>query len=154
MPRVECCFHDDENNSADGHLVLVGPTLWVDIGYLPSEGDVDGGAVRPPESRAEQIPALIDTGATTSCIDRALADELELPIADRQTLAGVAGEYEANMYLAHIFSPAINYVQYGLFAGVGLADGGQQHRVLIGRTFLQSFVMIYDGMTGSVSLMR
>ena len=58
------------------------------------------------------------------------------------------------MYLAHIYSPTIDYIQYGLFAGVELQDSGQLHQVLIGRTFLQAFVMIYDGMTGRVSLMR
>ncbi len=153
MPRVECGFIDDDNATGDGHLFVIGPTLWVDIGYHPSEDDVQEGQVLPPEARAKEVAALIDTGATTSCIDRALAEELKLPIADRKTLAGVAGEYEANMYLAHIYSPAINWVEYGLFAGVGLEDGGQIHKVLIGRTFLRSFVMIYDGMTGRVSLM-
>ena len=155
MPRVECGFNDDDNATGDVHLLVHGPTLLVDIGYLPNEEEVQADVVRQrPEARAERIPALIDTGATTSCIDRALAEELELPVVDRRPLGGVAGEFEANMYLAHIYSPTIDYIQYGLFAGVELQDGGQLHRVLIGRTFLQAFVMIYDGMTGRVSLMR
>ncbi len=41
---------------------------------------------------------------------------------------------------------------YGLFAGVHLVAGGQSHKALIGRTFLRSFTMIYNGRTGAVTL--
>ena len=118
MPRVECGFIDDDNNTAQGHLLGFGPSLLVDIGYIPKEGEIEADVIlQRPEARAEGIPALIDTGASTSCIDRALAEELELPIVDRRPFGGIAGEYEANMYLAHIYAPVVDYIEYGLFAG-------------------------------------
>jgi hypothetical protein len=43
---------------------------------------------------------------------------------------------------------------YGQFAVVDLAGGGQLHRVLIGRTFLCAFKMVYEGQTGTVTLSR
>ena len=34
------------------------------------------------------------------------------------------------------FDPILDFIQYGRFAGVDLAAGGQVHKALIGRTFL------------------
>jgi hypothetical protein len=46
----------------------------------------------------------------------------------------------------------LRFTMYGLFAGVHLTAGGQPHSVLMGRTFLRSFVMAYEGNTGTVTL--
>jgi hypothetical protein len=54
--------------------------------------------------------------------------------------------------MAQIHVPALEHTIYGLFAGVHLAAGGQRHRALLGRTFLHSFTMIYEGATGTVIL--
>lgn len=56
------------------------------------------------------------------------------------------------MHLAQIFVPALSFTLYGMFAGVHLAAGGQEHFALIGRDFLRHFIMRYDGGTGAVSL--
>jgi predicted aspartyl protease len=96
--------------------------------------------------------ALIDTGALESCIDSDLAMRLNLPIVDRRRISGVHGAREVNVHLAHIHIPALFFTIYGPFCSVDLAAGGQQHRALIGRTFLQSFTMVYDGRTGNVTL--
>ena len=58
----------------------------------------------------------------------------------------------ANVYLAQVHVPSLNFTMYGAFAGVELAAGGQVHGALIGRTFLQHFTMIYEGRTGTVTL--
>ena len=50
------------------------------------------------------------------------------------------------------FDPILDFIQYGRFTGVDLAAGGQVHKALIGRTFLQYFTMVYVGKTGSVEL--
>jgi hypothetical protein len=57
-----------------------------------------------------------------------------------------------NVYLAQVHVPSLAFTIYGAFAGVDLAAGGQAHRVLIGRTFLQNLAMVYEGLTGSVKL--
>lgn len=75
-----------------------------------------------------------------------------LPIIDRRHISGVAGKTEVNIHLAQVFVPALMFTVNGAFAAVDLAAGGQQHRALIGRTFLRYFTMIYSGITGDVEL--
>ncbi len=147
MPLSDCGFKDV--GGVSGRLLLEqhGPTTVVDIGFDPNY--VAGQA---PQSAAQQIPALIDTGALQSCIDDALALKLKLPLVDRQWISGVGGRHQVNMHMAQVHVPQLNYTQFGQFAGVSLTAGGQQHQVLLGRTFLRAFIMIYDGLRGQVTI--
>lgn len=149
MPGVDCGFADRPGQSGRATLVRFGPSLPVEIGFDPSYRPNAG--VRPNLPQ-DQLPALVDTGALQSCIDSALAISLNLPIVDRQTVAGVHGSGDVNMHLAQIYLPALNFAVYGTFAGVHLIAGGQPHYALIGRTFLQNFTMVYEGKTGAVTL--
>ena len=121
----------------------------VEIGFDPSYRPDAG--VRPnlPQDR---FPALVDTGALESCIDSELALTLNLPIVDRQAVAGVHGRGDVNMHLAQIYVPALDWTVHGSFAGVYLRAGGTPHYALMGRTFLRHFTMVYDGKTGAVTL--
>ena len=98
------------------------------------------------------MAALVDTGATESCIDNLLAATLNLPIVNRRKLAGAFGAKEVNMHLAQVRILDLSFTIYGEFAGVDLIAGGQKHHALLGRTFLQKFTMHYDGQTGQVTL--
>jgi hypothetical protein len=42
--------------------------------------------------------------------------------------------------------------QWGAFAGVELRAGGQPHGVLLGRSFLNQCIMIYDGIREQVTV--
>ena len=151
MPRVECGFTDDHLGTGARHLTAQGPTIMVDIGL-----DENFAPTSPQTSdmSSRQVPALVDTGALESCIDIGLAEELGLPMVDRVLIAGAGGAHQAPVYLGHIFFPQIQDAQYGRFAGVGLSDGGQAHKALIGRAFLANYIMLYDGLFGRVSLVR
>ena len=130
-------------------LTNVGPTLNVHIGYdvaYRPEG------LRTPSLRGQSLPALVDTGAFSSCIDSALAAELELPVIDEMEIAGVQGASTVSMHLAQIYVPTLEGTVYGRFAGVHLSAGGQPHVALLGRTFLQHFTMTYEGRTGRVTI--
>ena len=152
MPLAECGFHDQLGLSGTQALVNTGPTLVVDIGFDVSfHASPSGGT---PTVAAKNIPALIDTGATESCIDDQLAQSLSLPLVDRRKISGIGGHHEVSVYLAQIVTPLFGYVQYGQFSGVALRQGGQKHEVLLGRTFLRTFFMIYDGVRGQVTLAR
>lgn len=61
---------------------------------------------------------------------------------------------QARLYLAQITIPSLNVNEFGRFAGVHLQVGGQTHRALIGRSFLASCTLTYNGKTGSVTLAR
>ena len=130
-------------------LFSIGPTLEVQIGY-DSMYRLDAG--REPYIPADRHPALVDTGSALSCIDSVLATRLNLPVVEHQSIAGVGGVYRADMYLAQICIPELEWVIHGQFAGVHLAAGGQPHRALLGRHFLRRFRFVYDGPTGSVTL--
>ena len=130
-------------------LFSFGPTLEVQIGY-DSTYRLD--AERAPKIPAVRLPALVDTGSVLSCIDSVLATRLNLPNVGHQTIAGVGGVYRADMHLAQICIPDLEWVIHGQFAGVHLAAGGQPHRALLGRHFLRRFLLVYNGRSGSVRL--
>ena len=148
MRSTSCGFDDGPSFSGSDLLVHAGPTLLVDIGFdMAFKSDGSNGH---PNLGIKGVHALVDTGATTSCIDSQLAIALNLPIVDQSRIAGVSGERTVNMHLAQILIPSLDFTVYGQFAGVDLAAGGQAHSALIGRTFLKNFKMVYDGTTGQV----
>lgn len=150
MPKTECGFITIEGGAlAKDLLVSYGPTLFVDIGFDPAFKPGQG---RTPKPGMTQIRALVDSGATESCIDSVLASQLNLPIIDRRIFSGIGGKHEVNIHLAQVHIPSLNFTLYGAFAGVHLEAGGQWHKALIGRTFLLHYTMIYNGRTGVVTL--
>jgi predicted aspartyl protease len=151
MVQAKCGF-DDFPGGASGRDVLLayGPTLKVSIGFDP--GYKPEPASSKPFPGLEGIDALIDTGASESCIDTGLATQLNLPVVERREIAGVHGVQLANFHLAQVYVPELDVTIYGAFASVDLATGGLPHKALIGRTFLQSFTMVYEGPTGAVTI--
>jgi predicted aspartyl protease len=148
MANTKCGFDDILGGATGGDLLIFyGPTLVVNIGFDPA---YKAGGVPVPGIIG--ISALVDTGATESCIDSALASQLNLPIVDRRMISGVHGRQEVNIHLAQVHIPSLAHTIYGAFAGVHLVAGGQPHKALIGRTFLQGYTMVYEGRTGTVTL--
>ena len=132
-------------------LVQYGPTLGVRIGF---DQDYQSGSGVVPNLPEANHPALVDTGATLSCIDSALAAVLHLPIVDRESVSGVHGSEEVSVHLGQIYVPTLDFVILGRFHGVHLAKGNQPHRAILGRTFLLNFKMAYDGPAASVVISR
>jgi hypothetical protein len=149
MARTTCGFNSTASTSGAELLVLAGPTLLVDVGF---DKDWRSESKTPPMTGIQQVQALVDTGASESCIDALVATQIGLPIVDRRPISGVGGKHLVNMYLAQIYVPTLLYTIWGAFAGVDLAAGGQMHRALIGRTFLRHFTMIYEGLSGTVTI--
>jgi hypothetical protein len=151
MLETKCGFSDGPAGKGQDLLVLHGPTLIVQIGFDPT---FIPGKTDKPNLSSPGYWALVDTGATASCIDSGLAMQLKLPVIDRQKIGGVSGLKEVNMHLAQMHIPGLAFTIYGSFAGVDLIAGGQAHYALIGRTFLRSFRMTYEGDTGTVTISR
>jgi predicted aspartyl protease len=152
MSETNCGFEDVKGGASGSDLLVSrGPTLLVDIGFDPAH-DVNSSTASVPTAGLKGVEALVDTGATTSCIDTILASQLNLPIIDRQAISGAGGQHMANVYLAQIYIPSLNRTIVGTFAGVDLRAGGQPHSALIGRTFLRHCKMEYDGISGSVKI--
>lgn len=151
MAQTSCGFGDGSDPALGSQLLLsYGPTILVDIGFDQNYDPKVPGSVPTLPIRGE--PALVDTGALECCIDSMLAAQLNLPIIDRRPISGAHGSQELNVHLAQIFIPALNHTIWGHFAGVHLVAGGQAHKALIGRTFLKSFKLHYDGTTGLVTI--
>jgi predicted aspartyl protease len=152
MAAITCGFNSGPAGNGRDLLVGTGPTLFVKIGFDQTYDPATDQMVRLPNLPDPPLPALVDTGATESCIDSVLAMRLNLPIIDRRRVSGVHGAGEVNVHLAHVHIMAMGSTLYGPFCGVELIAGGQLHQALIGRTFLQHFTMVYEGRTGSVTI--
>src|SRR5713226_7463872 len=127
MVQARCGFDSGGGTSGSDLLSQLGPTLLVNIGFDPAYQNNQKTA---PAAGITDIHALVDTGASESCIDSLLAAQLNLPIVDRREISGVGGKHEVNMYLAQIHVPSLITTIYGVFAGVDLKAGGQVHLAL------------------------
>ncbi len=144
MPLIEA--HFIHNGIADNDSLLhYGPTLQVVI----SGHDIKEA---PHNNNSRNVPALVDSGASMSCIDETLAQELGLRPIDICTISGAGGVKQHTVYLAHMVIPELDLVQYGKFTGVHLKAGGQLQEALLGRDFLNKVVMIYDGIRAQVTI--
>jgi hypothetical protein len=128
-------------------LAELGPTLKVDIGLRRSVSS-NG----KPNLPTKGIRALIDTGAGGDCIDDDLAKELGLIVHEEGFISGVGGRHWTATYMARIYVPSLDRLLFQSFTGVKLREGGQWHQVILGRTFLRPYRMIYDGANGQVEI--
>ena len=149
MPTTECGFQNSDGSDGVELLARLGPTLPVYVGF--DTGYWEGSAPEP-ELPAERLPALVDTGASNSCIDSELARRLGLPVVNAETIGGVGGVLTVDVYWAQLYVPQLDIGFTGPVAGVHLNAGQQPHQVLIGRDFLRHFTMVYEGRTGSVKI--
>lgn len=128
-------------------LVEIGPTLLVDLGL--KSRSVAG---LSPDLPRKSVKALIDTGAGADCIDDDLARSLGLPITDEGDVSGIGGRHHAFIYTARVFVPRLDRLLFQPFTGVNLQDGRQMHQIILGRTFLRQYRLIYDGASGQVEI--
>lgn len=128
-------------------LVRLGPTIQVDIGLksLSPAGET-------PNLAEKKVKALIDTGAGGDCIDDDLAQRLNLPVTDEGEISGVGGRHHAFIYLARLYIPQLDKLLFQPFTGVKLHEGEQWHRVILGRSFLRGYRLVYEGVTGQVEI--
>jgi len=133
-------------------LELYGPTLLVDIGL-----DTDfrpGEATGPPSLPATRIKAIIDTAASINCIDIELALALKLSPVDHGYIGGMDGRTEVDLFNVQVYVPALEWTDYGHFAAVNLSASGHGHDVVLGRSFLRHWALVYEGATGIAQIIR
>ena len=149
MPSIQAGFKSGTASESPADLLVrIGPTIMVDIG-LKSRSP----AGSTPDLPEKKVKALIDTGAGGDCIDDDLAKRLNLPIHDEGEISGVGGRHRAFIYTARIYIPALDRLLFQPFTGVRLQEGEQWHRVILGRSFLRGYRLIYDGVTGQVEVL-
>ena len=89
MPSVRVGFNDAGGIPVPNWLVEFGPTLAVQIGLDPAYQHDQSTRARLPD---RLYPALVDTGATDSSIDSALAMDLEMRTKTPVVKSNYAGE--------------------------------------------------------------
>lgn len=132
-------------------LLQTGPRVQVVVGLAQSITEQlvqQGHAVPKPVAGI----ALVDTGASTTCIDDALAKQLGLPVIDvvQMTSASHAGT-EANVYpiqMEIVGSP----IRVNVPRAIGANLTPQGIIALIGRDYLQHCTLFYNGITGEITL--
>lgn len=130
-------------------LIRHGPSLPVIVGKPTAPPSQTEAAEINPDDK--NISALVDTGATDSCVDNKLAQDLSLQAIDRCFVGGVAGKQEHLVYLGKLVVPDVGIYTVGRLIGVDLGSG---QPVILGRDFLSNTIMIYDGLAGDVTFAR
>lgn len=96
--------------------------------------------------------ALIDTGATTTCIDDTAAQQLQLPVVDVATIASASHpSTQQNVYPIQIEVIGLP-ITINAPRAIGAPLAAQGLLVLIGRDLLQHCTIYYNGITGSFTL--
>lgn len=149
MSTISGGFSDRPGLSGRDALVRYGPTILVEIGF---DAAFRIGNPERPNIPDDLFPALVDTGASENCIDADFARTLGLPVGGQRDVAGITGVSRFDYFLAQMYVPGLNRTIYGQFAGVRLQAGGQSQYAIVGRDFLQSYLMAYDGRSGSVTI--
>ena len=94
--------------------------------------------------------ALIDTGASNTCVDEQVAKELGLPIIDVGTMQSASHEkHPCNIYPVQLITPVVT-LNSPRTMSANLA--GQGLLVLIGRDVLQKCNLFYNGPAGQFTL--
>lgn len=132
------------------NLLIHGPCINVDLSLPPAPATTQQG-VAASAPLIESGLALIDTGASGSVIDDAVAKRLGLIATGTTPASGVSGPYTATQYAVgwrlsgNPNFDAIPVTDGPLFANQGII-------MLLGRDILAGCVLIYNGTTGSFTL--
>jgi len=96
--------------------------------------------------------ALIDSGASDTCIDEQLARDLGLPVVDQVNMASAShSSITRNVYPITIQITGLpNPINAPRAIGAELASQGLV--LLIGRDALQFCTLFYNGITGEITL--
>jgi|SRR5208337_3121347 len=96
--------------------------------------------------------ALIDTGATTTCIDEEAASKMGLPVIDVATMASASeASSEHNVHPISLIIVG-SQIMINVERAMGAALAPQGLLVLIGRDVLVNCSLVYNGPAGSFSL--
>jgi predicted aspartyl protease len=98
------------------------------------------------------VEALIDTGASRTVINPALATSLGLQQVDTIKVAHVGGVAEAPVYAAAIEFPNTELESVPALEVIASTLPSQPVSCLIGRDILQRWILTYDGRTGVITI--
>ena len=139
------------------HLLMqAGPMLSVQVA-LPSALEEHLASQNQPIPPSIQGWALIDTGATRSCVDTQVISSLQVNPIGIATVGTAKGQVQQNLYPAKFNFPDANNmtIEFSSAVGVDLTGqsiGEQRLVALIGRDVLSHCILIYNGPGGFFTL--
>jgi predicted aspartyl protease len=152
--------YDGQAQATDGSIVKVPPAdvlsrqgplvqVVISIGKFFSEQLAQQGHELPSPVTGV---ALIDTGATTTCIDDSIALQMGMPAVDVVMMASAShAATRQNVYSVHmeiVGSP----IRVEVPKAMGASLKGQGIIALIGRDYLRHCTLYYNGIMGEITL--
>lgn len=152
--------YDGRGQTPDGKVVQVppsvallqhGPIVQIIVGLAQSFADqlLQQGHPLPQPISGN---ALIDTGASTTCIDDQAAQNLGLPAIDVVQMTSASHtSTQQNVYpiqMQIVGSP----IRVEVLRAIGANLAAQGLMALIGRDYLQHCTLFYNGLTGEITL--
>ena len=130
-----------------------GPRLTVEIG-VPTTLATKLASSNQPLPQTITGLALIDTGASISCVDeQAVAIPLGLQTIQQMSLATPSQSTGvANVYLVRVSFPQVGLPAADELAVIGCTLTNQGIIALLGRDFLKDVLLVYNGTSGVWSL--
>lgn len=121
---------------------------FIDVVLVPPDG--------VKEAQPQQGAAIIDTGASQTCVDAETAKRAGWPMIDTAKLSSVTHpDHEVPVFAGHLFCATLqNDIRVDRWMGVNLRpdEAALPVVVLIGRDLLQQALFICNGHDGSFSL--
>ena len=112
---------------------VTGPVIDVGLGSPGRQG------------ASEPLQAIIDTGASVICVDARVTKRLGLSSVNRKLMQMADGsEVIATSYLARLTIEDLDFNE--LVEVYGLPMPQPSRRVLLGRAFLRSYIITYNGL--------
>ena len=157
MPILHCQI-TAEGKAPDGKTVEVPPAIALQMRgpLIQVSVTIEENAGKALLSQGKVVPtpktgwALIDTGASNTCVDEQAAKELGLPVIDVGTMLSATHErVPCNIYPVQVATPIVSLNSPRT---MGAALAAQGLLVLIGRDVLQRCNLFYNGPIGQFTL--
>lgn len=155
MPIFDHRFLDQQNNPLPDALMDDGAILLVQVDIPLILADF-------LHANNQQVPgptqgmALIDTGASKSCADRAVLTKLGIKPTGVIRVGTAKGATQCPIFPARLIFPTLRLrVNFNAMAGVNLQGqqiGGAPLIALVGRDILRRCLLIYSGASGYFTL--
>lgn len=155
MPIHNRFFTRPNGKQSPGGLAQVGPLLQVQVTVPTALAAILGKSDQPIPAPGTGW-ALIDTGATRTCVDKAVLEALNVQATGTVTTGTAAGPAQQLLFPAKLSFPGGNFViEFGSVIAVDLSGqsiAGQNVIALIGRDVLSRCVLVYNGPAGIFTL--
>lgn len=154
MPVHNHFVRDSSGNISAGALAIVGPFCPIEIHVPPAIAQILSNTGQPMPNCVTGM-ALIDTGATSTCVHEQILIGLGLNPVGIVNLGTANGPTQQNVYPLRIICPTQGW-KFDIGSAIGVNLTGQVLNVippvpiiaLLGRDILQHWIFVYNGPLG------